>query len=207
MPHPVYSDALWAAMRDEYETVPGVSILGLHKRFGPSRPIISKRIVEDGWSKAAPEPIEEATFNKLHGIRSEDDVAAAIERASDHRAALITEHQGEWIEIDLLRKEAMLAFSSPGFRPVDAPTDWGSTDRLVHAQRLIASYNTAAMALATKQEGQRRAHGFDYKSQQRKIEDDREKTASRASLIASIMEKADALERKIGEGDAAEPSI
>ena len=94
-----------------------------------------------------------------------EQVASAIVESGDLRAALIMTHREEWVEIDFIRTEAIQAFKNPTFRPEDAGEKWDSKSRLAHAAKLISSYNTAANALLVKQEGQRRAHGFDYKTQ------------------------------------------
>ena len=92
---------------------------------------------------------------------------AILEDGVDPRVALVKGHQREWKEIEAIRKLALKAFKDPAFKPEDAGDKWNATERLKYAGRLFSVYNTAANALMVAQEGERRAHGFDYRDQRK----------------------------------------
>ena len=74
----------------------------------------------------------------------------------------------------------------PAFKPEDADDKWDATERLKYAGRLFSVYNTAANALMVAQEGERRAHGFDYRDQRKAANVDAQDQARRAELMTEI---------------------
>jgi hypothetical protein len=63
---------------------------------------------------------------------------------------------------------------------------WNATERLKYAGRLFSVYNTAANALMVAQEGERRAHGFDYRDQRKAANADAQDQTRRAELMTEI---------------------
>ncbi|MDF2810209.1 MAG: hypothetical protein K0S56_1240 [Microvirga sp.] len=63
-----------------------------------------------------------------------------------------------------------------------------TTARLALAAKLMALFERRAGSLQTAQEGQRRAHGFDYKMQQESEQDDQIARRRRNELIDSILD-------------------
>jgi hypothetical protein len=81
----------------------------------------------------------------------------------------------------------MRAFErTPAFKPEDADVKWNATERLKYAGRLFAVYNTAANALMVAQEGERRAHGFDYRDQRKAANAEAQDQTRRAELMTEI---------------------
>ena len=60
-----------------------------------------------------------------------------------------------------------------------------------HAKLLMGLYKTAVEAITTKQEGERRAHGFDYRIQQETRAVDKEKAEQDAKIAIEWKEWAD----------------
>ena len=61
-------------------------------------------------------------------------------------------------------------------------------DRINLAGRLIAMYEADARALSTAQEGERRAHGMDYKAQSEAKQQDEVEARERKALVASLVQ-------------------
>jgi hypothetical protein len=64
-------------------------------------------------------------------------------------------------------------------------------EQQAYAKALMGLYKTAVEAITTKQEGERRAHGFDYKLQQETGTVDKEKAERDARLAIEWKEWAD----------------
>jgi hypothetical protein len=89
-------------------------------------------------------------------------------------------------------------------RPEDAGDKGNATERLKYAGRMFAVYNTAANALMVAQEGERRAHGFDYRDQRKAATVDAQDQTRRAELmteIAGLIEIITSNEPQIVEGE------
>jgi hypothetical protein len=66
-------------------------------------------------------------------------------------------------------------------------------EQLGHAKLLMGLYKTAVEAITTKQEGERRAHGFDYRIQQETGTVDKEKAERDAKIAIEWKEWADSI--------------
>ncbi len=64
-------------------------------------------------------------------------------------------------------------------------------EQQAYAKALMAMYRTAVEALSAKQEGERRAHGFDYKLQQETGTVDKQKAERDAKIAIEWKEWAD----------------
>ena len=71
-------------------------------------------------------------------------------------------------------------------RPEDTGDKGNATERLKYAGRMFAVYNTAANALMVAQEGERRAHGFDYRDQRKSANAEGQDQTRRAELMTEI---------------------
>jgi hypothetical protein len=108
--------------------------------------------------------------------------------------SLVKEHQAEWNEIERLRVDALRCYQDETFRPEDAPDTWGgSKDRLTYAAKLFGMYNVAANALRVAQEGERRAHGFDYRDQKKAAKEEGKDYARQADALREMMEAIEVL--------------
>ena len=68
-----------------------------------------------------------------------------------------------------------------------------SKEQLGHAKLLMTLYKNAVEAITTKQEGERRAHGFDYKLQQETRAVDKQKAERDAKIAIEWKEWADSI--------------
>ncbi len=95
------------------------------------------------------------------------------------RAALILQHQGQWSDIYELRQDAFRMLRGEPMRFVsnrDVLDENGDiiekaetlslTKRIMLAHKLMAIFEADACSMMTAQEGERRAWGFDYRTQQ-----------------------------------------
>ncbi len=68
-----------------------------------------------------------------------------------------------WAEV---QKAALEASYKPEDLTEDEKLQWSSHKRLAYAKTIASLYRTLVEGLTSKQEGERRAYGFDYKLQQ-----------------------------------------
>jgi hypothetical protein len=148
----------------------------------------------EGWTRpdAEQEPVPCPAETKS---RRTDAVPTPLDSLPDERHALIRQHRREWRDLDRLRREAIRAASashSPAANPGAEETDRVSTkEQLGQAKLLMAMYKNAVEAITTKQEGERRAHGFDYKLQQETGTVDKQKAERDAKIAIEWKEWAD----------------
>lgn len=103
-----------------------------------------------------------------------------VERIAKDRVDLIEEHQGKWDSIDAIYEDAMrilrgeptrvlvkpqTIYAEDGITVLEKAEVMTLTKRVNLAAKLVALYEGASRGLMTKQEGERRAYGFDYKTQ------------------------------------------
>jgi hypothetical protein len=108
---------------------------------------------------------------------------------------VIRQHRREWRDLDRLRREAIRAASASHSSPADPSAEeanrMGNKERQSEAKLLMTLYKNAVEAITTKQEGERRAHGFDYKLQQEARGVDKEKAERDAKIAIEWKEWAD----------------
>jgi len=116
-----------------------------------------------------------------------------LERGADTFRSLVKEHQAEWRDIERLRVDALAAYQDETFRPEDASDSWNAKEGLNHAAKLFNMYNTSANALMVAQEGERRAHGFDYRDQKKAAKEEGKDYARQADALREMMEAIEVL--------------
>jgi hypothetical protein len=195
----------WKKLGAEY--CAGVSTNQLSKRWGPSRPTIDDAAKKNGWQrdpelKAALAQQTKAK-QQLHGDLqpSHDDKVAALDVLADDRSQLILAHKGQWRDMRRLREEAMLILAGKPTKILPEPKDVVDADgkvvekaehltltkRVNLAAKLIQTFEIDARALALTQEGERRAYGFDYRSQQEGDKQDEDGLRRRRELAGSVI--------------------
>ncbi len=186
--------AVWAQVRAAYEG--GANLSELARSSGLSRTAIRTRARLEGWTRpdAEQEPVPCPAETKS---RRTDAVPTPLDSLPDERHAVIRQHRREWRDLDRLRREAVRAASashSPAANLSPEEAHRVSTkEQLGHAKLLMGLYKTAVEALTTKQEGERRAHGFDYKLQQEARGVDKEKAQRDAKIAIEWKEWADSI--------------
>ncbi len=184
--------AVWAQVRAGYQS--GYSLSELSRSSDLSRTAIRTRARLEGWTRpdADQEPVPCPAGTKT---RRTDAVPASFDSLPDERHVLIRQHRREWRDLDRLRREATRTASAPHSPPAhlspEEASRWSTKEQLGHAKLLMTLYKNAVEALTTKQEGERRAHGFDYKIQQEVGVVDKEKAERDARLAIEWKEWAD----------------
>ena len=180
---------VWAQVRAAYEG--GANLSELSRSSGLSRTAIRTRARLEGWTRsdAEQEPVPPAEIRS----RRTDAVHPPLDALPDERHALIRQHRREWRDLDRLRREAIRAASAspPASPSPEEANRVSSKEQLGHAKLLMGLYKTAVEAITTKQEGERRAHGFDYRIQQEVGSVDKEKAERDAKIAIEWKEWAD----------------
>ena len=184
--------AVWAQVRAAYES--GANLSELARSSGLSRTAIRTRARLEGWTRSEldqePLPCPAGARN-----RRADAVHPPLDSLPDERHAVIRQHRREWKDLDRLRREAIRAASASytpaANRSPEEANRMGSKERQSEAKLLMTLYKNAVEAITTKQEGERRAHGFDYKLQQEARGVDKEKAERDAKIAIEWKEWAD----------------
>ncbi len=183
--------AVWAQVRAAYEG--GANLSELSRSSGLSRAAIRTRARLEGWTRPDldQEPVPPAEIRS----RRTDAVHPPLDALPDERHALIRQHRREWRDLDRLRREAIRAASashSPSVNPgAEGANRVSNKEQQSEAKLLMTIYKNAVEALTTKQEGERRAHGFDYKIQQETGTVDKEKAERDAKIAREFSQWAD----------------
>jgi hypothetical protein len=179
-----------AEARELYEK--GHTPYRVAKLLGLSKNTVKKYATREGWIAGAlpdeddddwtdPSDPDGHTVDPGHAI-------SVLQQGESTLRSLVKEHQAEWNEIERLRVDALRCYQDETFRPEDAPDTWGgSKDRLTYAAKLFGMYNVAANALMVAQEGERRAHGYDYKDQRKAAKEEGKDYARQADALRSMM--------------------
>jgi DNA invertase Pin-like site-specific DNA recombinase len=178
----------------------GASFNRVAKLLQISKNTVAKYARIEGWSaaKLAEEEDDEWSDQSDQGGQTVDPghAISVLQQGESTLKSLVKEHQAEWNEIERLRVDALRCYQDETFRPEDAPDTWGgSKDRLTYAGKLFSMYNTAANALMVAQEGERRAHGFDYRDQKKAAKEEGKDYARQADALRSMMTSVYALAR------------
>ena len=194
-------DPVWALVRRDYEN--GVTQLTLSEKYNFDGKTIRRRIRLEGWSVITQHERDDAIIAQAaEEARSPQNRPTSPGDPQDERAAIILAHRREWKDIDRLRAEAQKAALEANYKPEDLTQDeaaqWSSHKRLAYAKVLTALYRNLVEGLTSKQEGERRAHGFDYKLQQEEKVDKEALEKQRLAALA-FNEFMDDLQRKHGE--------
>jgi len=152
---------------------------------------------------------------------SPEEKAAAVELASDGRVQLVQNHRAAWVNIHAMRDEAhRILWLNGNPRLVDFKTHRKSDaengiergdvvmragrpvkqevtilpllDRINIANKLLTMFQKDGEALQAVQEGERRAHGFDYKMQQ---EDEKKRNEGHKARLESFQKLAEAVDK------------
>ena len=183
---------VWAQVRAAFEG--GANLSELARSSGLSRTAIRTRARLEGWARsdAEQEPVPCPAETRS---RPTDAVHPPLDSLPDERHAVIRQHRREWRDLDRLRREAIRAASASHSSPADPSAEeanrMGNKERQSEAKLLMTLYKNAVEAITTKQEGERRAHGFDYKLQQETGTVDKQKAERDAKIAIEWKEWAD----------------
>jgi hypothetical protein len=179
----------------------GSSVSSLSLKYNVSRKAIDNAAKRYGWVK---NPIINEALIVVRREKTKDDPRTATENArvvhvARDRAALILQHQGQWSDIYELRQDAFRMLRGEPMRFVsnrDVLDENGDiiekaetlslTKRITLAHKLMAIFEADARSMMTAQEGERRAWGFDYKTQMEGNAVDKQELRRRNELIDKI---------------------
>jgi hypothetical protein len=146
--------------------------------------------------------------------------ADTIERIARDRADLILEHQDKWLDLDEIYADAMrllrgedtkvlvkpkAIYADDGITVVEKAEVLTLTKRVNLAAKLIALYEGASRGLMTKQEGERRAFGFDYKTQLEDKGVDEVALRRKRELASNVIAVVNELKARAGVTDPTPP--
>ena len=192
----------WKKVGELY--VANIPVLRIAKQFGVARISVDRAAKRFGWVKIPQGEIDQVVQAKVHGGHLSTDPQAKaqfIEKVADERARLVGRHQKDWSKVYGLRADAYAVLS--GHKPQVITMDYETAttleikDRIHLAGKLMAMFEADARALSTAQEGERRAHGFDYKAQQVTDTRDKAEERERKRLVASLVELSQTYHAKI----------
>jgi hypothetical protein len=179
-------EAEWHIIREAYEE--GTSLTEIGREYDVSAQAVHKQAKKRGWARANREvsdvqaDVDRLTTAKLAGgfnhagvnheginhAGDDEGDAAALEGAADLRLRMIQRHRTAWSEVRELGRMAFQAALDPDWVPPGDepghPLPFGK--RIEYATSLSKLFKQHAAELMTAQEGERRAHGFDYRIQQ-----------------------------------------
>ena len=185
---PELSAEIWDDVGQEYEA--GIGTLGqLERRWPVSRQAIQKRARREGWHRTSPDELARRTDAKLNENASALSGAAASNPAEDpinQRAKLIQKHQRAWTEMDALWQDSVRAALDPAYASPDGEKFANAMERLNYANRLARLTSSLANTLLLAQEGERRAHGFHYRTQQKAAVADEAKQHQKAEDLEAL---------------------
>lgn len=98
----------WEAIRAEYEA--GASMGQLSKKYGVSKPAISKKAKTESWAQDVSDAINrmaEAKVNGLVNTVNPEKKAIAMQAAADAKAQVIQRHKAEWDQHQKLIHDAV----------------------------------------------------------------------------------------------------
>lgn len=175
------TDGTWQSIRDQWETGAGDASLAM--RYFLSLQAIERRAAAHQWQRAdAPEGLSRG----------------APGRPILDRPQLAVKHQAEWAALDAIQADVLAALqgirtrlqaraagalpgrpnrtSAPGAQTRAPDSDPRVTldDLLTRATTWAALYQKAASGRQKAQDGERRAHGFDFRMPQQQIAEDEE---------------------------------
>ena len=199
---PKLTDDTWQAIREQWET--GASDASLATLYGVSRQTIKRRAAAQQWQRD--EACEGARERSPEGRQAHGSDGAPGQSILD-RAQLAFKHQAEWAPINAFQADMLAALKSirtwfqasvaralpsrqnrksapgapnraPGLDPrvtLDDLLKWSMTWAALHEK--------AASGLHKAQEGERRAHGFDFRMPQQQTAEDPATIQSRNEKI------------------------
>jgi hypothetical protein len=195
---------MWDEIARQYQA--GIVVSVIAKTFNVSRVRIRRQAERFGWTRGATGR-NAASPGEISGAAPQARADAVIPPPA--RDGLFERHQGEWEPLYELRADAYRVLRGETPRILDAVETSSAWERMDIAKDLLTLIEKDAKVLMMAQEGERRAHGLDYKRQQEAQQEDEATARRRAELIRSFLnavdgvkqraERADAIERRDGE--------
>jgi len=195
------TDDQWQKLGEAWSAGSSVSSLAL--KYNVSRKAIDNAAKRYGWVK---NPIINQALTVVRREKTKGNPRTAAEdsrvvHVACDRATLILQHQGQWSDIYELRQDAFRMLRGEPMRFVsnqDVLDENGGivekaetlslTKRITLAHKLMAIFEADARSMMTAQEGERRAWGFDYRTQAEGNTVNEQELRRRNELIEKIRE-------------------
>jgi hypothetical protein len=186
----------WLQIGEAYRS--GASASSLSRIHQISRQAIDAKAKRMGWRKgeyveAVKSEVDSRAHAKADGTDgvAEEALEAALDRAADARADIIREHRKQWAAMQKTLHDGMhLLHAAP-----ESEEPGEASMRLKKAETMLNIFSKGTNAIFMYQEGQRRAHGFDYKIQK----NDQQQAANNRSESDELYSDIAQTLRKIGE--------
>jgi hypothetical protein len=201
---PQVSAEMWDEIARQYQA--GIVVSVIAKTFNVSRVRIRLQVERFGWTRGATRR-NAASPGESSGAAPQAGADAVISPPA--RDGLFERRRGEWEPLYELRADAYRILRGETPRILQGVEMSGVLERIAIGKDLLTLIEKDAKALMMAQEGERRAHGLDYKQQQEAQTEDEATARRRAELIRSFLnavdgvnqraERADAIERRDGE--------
>lgn len=206
----------WDEIRSLHGTMP---LQVLARQYGISRAAIIKRAKRDNWHEGLDREVDLRVRERMTGITadaSDEERETAVEVMADAKARMIRRHQGDWKNIYALRDDAfrimageqtqlvknILLVDDHGVLVDDKGKPVGPDTLLSRASKLLSMFEKAAIALTNAQEGERRSHGFDFRTQAESDRIAKEDRESKMGKISALLNALDARKQpKVIEGE------
>ena len=179
---------MWGEIAQQYTD--GISISAIAKAFNVSRATISRRAKAAGWVRGGSDDDFASPPAQGQPKGSSEQERAGTAHRSDPRVALIQRHRADWAGVYAMREDALriLKGEKPGWlKDLDGDGLTDLKSRVSLTEKLFAIAERDVRALAMAQEGERRAHGFDYKQQQQTTAEDEAGGRARREKIDNIL--------------------
>jgi hypothetical protein len=187
---------VWDEVERQYRA--GVIVHVIAQTFNVSRVRIRLQAERFGWTRGAAGG-DAASPGESSGAAPQTGAGAVISPSA--RNGLFERRRGEWEGFYELRADAYRILRGETPRSLEAVEPSSVLERIDLAKDLLALAEKDAKALMMAQEGERRAHGLDYKQQQAAQEVDEAQARRRRELTASIVDLISQL-RRTGGGDS-----
>ncbi|MBM6583340.1 hypothetical protein ILT44_24360 [Microvirga sp. BT689] len=189
---------VWDEIARQYQA--GIVVSGIAKTFNVSRVRIRLQAERFGWTRGTAEGGAAVSPEENSGAAPQ--VGADAVTSPPAREGLFDRHRGEWEPLYELRADAYRILRGETPRILAAVEPSSVLERIDLAKDLLALAEKDAKALMMAQEGERRAHGLDYKQQQEAQTEDEAQARRRRELVASVVDFVSRLRSADGAGSS-----
>jgi hypothetical protein len=199
---------VWDEIARQYRAGTAVSVIAT--TFSVSRVRIRLKAERFGWARDPAGSGDAASPGESSGWSSPE--AGVVARAAPPaRDELSERRRGEWEVLYELRADAYRILRGDPPRILQDLETSSVLERIDIAKDVITLVEKDAKALMTAQEGERRAHGLDYKQQQEAQVEDEAQARRRRELVTSAVGLIGELARRTeplpAEDDCEEPDV
>jgi hypothetical protein len=190
---------VWDEVERQYRA--GVIVHVIAQTFNVSRVRIRLQAERFGWTRGATGG-DAASPGESSGAAPQTGAGAVISPSA--RNGLFERRRGEWEGFYELRADAYRILRGETPWRLEAVEKSSVLERIDLAKDLFALAEKDAKALMMAQEGERRAHGLDYKQQQEAQVVDEATARRRNELISSLLSSIEPIKRRASAADARE---